>query len=146
LVIGIDVDNAIVAGGPADDTIVAGLGTDQQLTGGDGHDDFVFRGPDNTVTITDFTLGSDTIDFGNTGHRPEFSDLIIASSADGSAVVQLNGNVSSLSGVHPDVLSASDVLFDRHQSNWPGSFAACGNMNATGDQVHGAESWRDQQF
>ena len=41
LVIGIDADNAVIAGGPADDTIVAGLGRYQTLTGGGGGDVFI---------------------------------------------------------------------------------------------------------
>ncbi len=117
LVIGIDADNAIVAGGPADDTIVAGLGSNQQLTGSAGHDSFVFLGSGHSVTITDFAPGVDTLDFENTRTGATFPDLTVTFARDGSTVVRFDGNTITLAGVLPRQLDAGDVLFDQHDPN-----------------------------
>jgi peroxidase len=78
LVIGIDDNNATIAGSPGvDNTIVAGLGTNQQLTGGRSSDTFVFLGSGHNDTVTDFNVGADRLDFENTMTPADFSDVTI---------------------------------------------------------------------
>jgi peroxidase len=112
LVMGIDSDGAVIAGGPADDTIVAGLGHDQTLTGGGGSNVFVFRGTDQHVTITDYAPGLDKLDFQLTA-----GDFHVSTrSSDGHAVVQYGGTTIDLLGVSRDQIARADLVLPGNQS------------------------------
>lgn len=105
LVIGVNDDNATIAGGPADDTIVAGLGQNQTLTGGGGNDTFVFTAAGNaTDTISDFTT-SDIVRFTMIAN-----DFNVTCVANGQAAVTYDGNTINLNGVNPDQLTASNFV------------------------------------
>lgn len=105
LVIGIDADNAAIAGGPADDTIVAGLGTDQTLTGGGGADTFLFVNPGTSDTITDFEAGLDDI-------RVTFSaaDFNVSATPDGGSLIDYGDSRITVAGIAPSQLSAADFV------------------------------------
>jgi len=102
-VIGVNLDNATIAGGPADDTIVAGLGQSQQLTGGGGSDVFVFSATGVHDTITDFSPADDKLDF-----TMKASDFAITAARDGHAVVHYAGDTVDLLGVTPRQLNHTD--------------------------------------
>ena len=103
LVIGVNLDNATIAGGPADDTIVAGLGQSQKLTGGGGSDVFVFSATGVHDTITDFSPADDKLDF-----TMKASDFAITAARDGHAVVHYAGDTVDLLGVTPRQLNHTD--------------------------------------
>jgi peroxidase len=105
LVIGIDADNAVVAGGSADDTIVAGLGQNQMLTGGGGSNVFVFGVSNVHDTITDFSPAYDKLQF-----TMSADDFEVVSAPDGHAVVSYGSDVIDLLGVTPDQLSRVNFL------------------------------------
>lgn len=109
LVIGIDADGALIAGGTTDDTLVAGFGQNQMLTGGDGADVFAFNGPGHVDTVTDFAVGVDRLDFGAkpTGN---IDTPALSSAPDGSAIVSLGGNTVTLAGVTTQQLGGADFL------------------------------------
>jgi hypothetical protein len=138
LIVGVDADDATVAGGPADDIIMAGLGVNQQLSGGGGRDSFVFLKPGGTATITDFTPGSDSIDFEATGTSTGSKPLSISTTGDGSTLLKLDGYTVTLADVRPERLSAGDVLFGQYdpvmtpqqQLGQPMAFSAAGNIQA----------------
>jgi peroxidase len=115
LVIGVDADNATIAGSPGvDNTIVAGLGTNQLLTGGGSTNTFVFLGPGHNDTVTDFNVSTDTLDFENTMTPADFKDVAITAASDGSAIVQFDGNTVRLAGVLPGQLGADQFLFNQN--------------------------------
>jgi len=103
LVIGIDADNAVIAGGPADDTIVAGLGRYQTLTGGGGGDVFILSATGVHDTITDFSPADDTLQFAMSA-----ADFRITAAPDGHAVIQYGDDVVDLLGVSPHQLSQAN--------------------------------------
>jgi Animal haem peroxidase len=103
LVIGIDADNAVIAGGPADDTIVAGLGNAQMLTGGGGGDVFVLGVSGVHDTITDFSPADDTLRFAMSP-----ADFRITAAHDGHAVIHYGNDVVDLLGVAPRELSQAN--------------------------------------
>lgn len=114
LVIGVDDNDATIAGSPGvDNTIVAGLGTDQQLTGSGSTDTFVFLGSGHNDTVTDFNINTDKLDFENTMTPADFSDVTITSGAAGSAVVQFDGNTVQVAGVLPSELGANQFVFNQ---------------------------------
>jgi peroxidase len=114
LVIGVDDNDATIAGSPGvDNTIVAGLGTDQQLTGSGSTDTFVFLGSGHNDTVTDFNVNTDKLDFENTMTPADFSDVTITSGAAGSAVVQFDGNTVQVAGVLPSELGANQFVFNQ---------------------------------
>jgi peroxidase len=104
LVIGIDADNAVVAGGAADDTIVAGLGDNQTLTGGGGSNLFILNGTGAHDTITDFSTTQDKLQF--TMSATDFE----VTAADGHAVVHYGNDVIDLLGVKPHEVSQANVI------------------------------------
>ena len=101
--IGVDADNAVIAGGPADDTIVAGLGHDQTLTGGGGGDVFVLSATGVHDTITDFSPADDTLEFAMSA-----ADFRITAAHDGHAVIHYGDDVVDLLGVTPRQLSQAN--------------------------------------
>ena len=114
LVIGVDDNDATIAGSPGvDNTIVAGLGTDQQLTGSGSTDTFVFLGSGHNDTVTDFNVNTDKLDFENTMTPADFSDVTITPGAAGSAVVQFDGNTVQVAGVLPSQLGANQFVFNQ---------------------------------
>ncbi|MEM9061578.1 MAG: choice-of-anchor Q domain-containing protein [Pseudomonadota bacterium] len=74
-------------GNAGEDTLDGGLGNDI-LEGGDGADVFVFETGDGTDLILDFEVGTDLIDYSNTGLS--FEDLTIAD--DGSDALIFRGS------------------------------------------------------
>jgi Ca2+-binding RTX toxin-like protein len=108
LVIGIDADNTVIAGGPADDTIFAGKGLHQTLTGAGGADVFVFAnsGPVDD-TITDFDPASDKLDLRGL-IKP--SDIVeVAAEASGS-VLKIADSQIHLANVAPSSLTTADFV------------------------------------
>ena len=115
LVIGVDDDNATIAGSPGvDNTIVAGLGANQQLTGCGGSDTFVFLGSGHDDTVADFNVSTDKLDFENTMTPADLSDVTITAGAAGSAVVQFNDNTVQVAGVLPGQLGANQFVFNQN--------------------------------
>ena len=94
-------------GGRGADRLEGGHGNDR-MTGGVGDDIFVFRASHGRDTITDFTVGSDTIrlDFGNL----KFRDLEIGY-AKGDAVIDTGAGIIVLEDVLPRHLSYDDFSF-----------------------------------
>ena len=107
LVIGVDTNYAIVAGGPADDTIVAGLGNDQVLIGGGGADTFIFDGTGHDDSISDFNP-SDTIEF-----KVDAADFLraVVRDVDGGALLTFDGNTITLPGVDASQIAQGNVAF-----------------------------------
>jgi peroxidase len=103
LVIGVDTEHAVIAGGPADDTIVAGLGNDQTLTGGGGSDVFVLGVNGVHDTITDFSPADDTLKFAMSA-----ADFRITAAHDGHAVIHYGNDVVDLLGVTPRLLNQAN--------------------------------------
>lgn len=117
LVIGVNDDNATIAGeSGVDNTIVAGLGANQQLTGGGSSDTFVFLGSGHNDTITDFDPSHDTIDFETSNMSPaDFSQLIIKPSHGGSSTVSFDDNTIKVAGITPDQLGSGQFSFNTTQ-------------------------------
>ncbi len=114
LIIGVDDDNAVIAGSPqADNTIVAGLGVDQQLTGGGPNNTFVFIGSDHHDTVTNFNPATDKLDFENTMTPMDFSNVSLSAAPDGSAIVEVYGNTIQLTGVSPSQVTAGMVEYNQ---------------------------------
>jgi peroxidase len=114
LVIGVDTDNATIAGSPGvDNTIVAGLGDNQQLTGGGTSNTFMFLGSGHNDTVTDFNPATDTLDFENTMSPMDFSNVTWSSAPDGSAILQVNGNTVLLTGVSESQVTAGNFAFNQ---------------------------------
>ena len=114
LVIGVDTDNATIAGSPeVDNTIVAGLGDNQQLTGGGTSNTFMFLGSGHNDTVTDFNPATDTLDFENTMSPMDFSNVTWSSAPDGSAIMQVNGNSVQLTGVSELQVTAGNFEFNQ---------------------------------
>ena len=114
LVIGVDTDNADIAGTPGvDNTIVAGLGNNQQLTGGSTSNTFMFLGSGHNDIVTDFNTATDTLDFENTMSPMDFSNVTWSSAPDGSAILQVNGNTVQLTGVSESQVTAGNVEFNQ---------------------------------
>jgi peroxidase len=113
LVMGVDDDNAVIAGSPnVDNTIVAGLGTNQQLTGGGSSDRFVFLGPGHSDLITDFNPATDVLDFEQTVTPADFSNVIIDRAANGSSTAKFDGNTIQLAGLQPIQLNPAQFEFN----------------------------------
>jgi len=105
LVIGIDADNAAIAGGPGDDTIFAGKGLHQTLTGGGGADVFVFANPGKIDdTITDFNPEDDKLDL-----RGLLPDVVHVGVDSAGAVVRVGGASIHLAGVNSIALTVNFV-------------------------------------
>jgi hypothetical protein len=114
LVMGVNDDNAVIAGSPnVDNTIVAGLGTNQQLTGGGSADTFLFLGSGHNDVVTDFNPATDVLDFEKTMTTGDFSNVTIDAAANGSSIVQFDGNTIQLTGVQPNQLSAGQFEFNQ---------------------------------
>jgi peroxidase len=114
LVIGVNADNATITGSPeVDNTIVAGLGSNQQLTGGGSSNTFVFLGPGHNDTVTDFNTATDKLDFENTMSPMDFSNVSLSAAADGSAILQADGNTVQLAGVTESQVNAGYVEFNQ---------------------------------
>src|ERR1700677_43774 len=114
LVIGVDANNAVIAGSPGvENTIVAGRGQNQILTGGGSSDIFTLLGSGHHDTVTDFNPGVDKIDFEGLAQAASFPDLIIHGNSAGASVVTFGGDSVTLTGVHPASLSARNFLFNQ---------------------------------
>jgi peroxidase len=114
LVMGVDTDNAVIGGSPGvDNTIVAGLGDNQQLTGGGASDTFVFLGSGHNDTVTNFNPATDMLDFENTMTPMDFSDVSLSAAADGSAILQVDGNTVQLTGIPMPQVTAGMVEFNQ---------------------------------
>lgn len=114
LVIGVNTNGAITAGGPAYDTIVAGLGLDQILTGGGGSDVFHFAGSSHRDTIPDWNE-NDTIQFQPSPTSGSLSAMIRTATVtltdiNGGTRVSFDGNTITLAGVQAASLVASNFL------------------------------------
>ncbi len=114
LVIGVDDDNATISAEPGvANTIVAGLGQNQTLIGGGSTDTFEFIGPGHSDRISDFRVGTDTLDFENTMTPTDFAHASVMSAADGSAVIQVAGNTITLAGVPDSAVSSGSFVFNQ---------------------------------
>jgi peroxidase len=114
LVIGVDANNAVIAGSPGvENTIVAGRGQNQILTGGGSSDIFTLLGSGHHDTVTNFNPKVDKIDFEGLSQAASFHDLVIHGNSAGGSVVQLAGNSVTLTGVHPASLSGQNFLFNQ---------------------------------
>jgi peroxidase len=114
LVVGVDADNAVIAGSPdVDNTIVAGLGVNQQLTGGGSNNTFVFIGSGHQDTVADFNPDTDKLDFENTITPMDFSNVNLSETPDGWAVVEVNGNTIQLTGVSPSQVGPGMVEYNQ---------------------------------
>ena len=114
LVIGVDANNAVIAGSPGvENTIVAGRGQNQILTGGGSSDIFTLLGSGHHDTVTDFNPRVDKIDFEGLAQAASFRDLIIHGNSAGASVVTFGGDSVTLTGVHPASLSARNFLFNQ---------------------------------
>jgi peroxidase len=119
LVIGVDDNSAVIAGGPADDTIVAGAGLSQVLTGNGGVDNFVFIDGNHSDTISDFDPAHEKIQF-TTSAPPTLADMtgtahisVSDFPMDGhhiGALVSFAGNQIVLAGVSATDLSAANFI------------------------------------
>jgi hypothetical protein len=74
---------------------------------------FVVDGSDHQARISDFTPGTDKLDFEMTAQ--DFSDVSIDSSSQGWALINFDGNRIYLPGVAPTQLSQGDFLFNTGQ-------------------------------
>lgn len=106
LVIGVDANDAVIAGGPLDDTVVAGDGLQQVLRGGEGADTFVFLGA-HAATIADFQPGVDKISFGG---ETQFRIMPDGKGNSGSSVVIAGDSRIILAGVAMAQAQRSDLL------------------------------------
>ena len=105
-----DSGDDIIRGGGGRDHIQGGTG-DDTLTGGRGADTFVFGQNSGNDTITDFTVGEDTIDLSLLSTAVTFADLTITDLDDGSGVTVTHsalGGTITLTGVTNSQLSADD--------------------------------------
>ena len=128
LVIGVDTDNAVIAGVPGvDNTIVAGLGNNQQLTGGGTSNTFMFLGSGHNDTVTDFNPATDTLDFENTMSPMDFSNVTWSSAPDGSAILQVNGNTVQLTGVSELQVTAGNFAFNQQNPALQAQQSVAGN-------------------
>lgn len=73
----------VIVGGSGDDILIDGAGSDT-LVGGAGADIFVLSADGEVDTITDFTLGEDTIDLSAYGMLYDVSDITITSTSNGA--------------------------------------------------------------
>jgi beta-glucanase (GH16 family) len=76
-------------------------------------DMFIINGSDHQARISDFTPGTDKLDFEMTAQ--DFSNVSIDTSSRGWAVINFDGNRISLPGVTPSQLSQADFLFNTGQ-------------------------------
>ncbi|HVA13796.1 MAG TPA: type I secretion C-terminal target domain-containing protein [Stellaceae bacterium] len=123
-------------GGTGNDTLIAGHGADT-LTGGAGADSFVFDYlPWNAGQITDFTLGTDKLDFsallsaaGYTGSDPVADGYVsFASNGGGGTEVYFHSHsasdpwptlITTLDNVSPAGLTTANVFGEASSSNPP---------------------------
>jgi Animal haem peroxidase len=118
LVIGVNDDNATIAGGPGDDTIVAGAGLHQVLTGGGGGNVFVFLDGGHRDTISDFDATADKIEFATPetladmmgSVRITVSDLGDPARPSTGALVRFDDNEIALPGVAKTSVSAANFI------------------------------------
>lgn len=114
LVIGVDTDNAMIAGSPdMVNTIVAGLGVNQQLTGGGSSNTFVFIGPGHHDIVTNFDPATDKLDFEDTMTPMDFGNVGLSAAADGSVIVEANGNTIQLAGISPSQVVPAMVEYNQ---------------------------------
>jgi hypothetical protein len=76
---------------------------------------FMFLGSGHDVTVTDFNPDTDKLDFENTLTPMEFSNVVVSPAADGSAILQVNGNTVQLAGVSESQVTAGYVEFNRQE-------------------------------
>ena len=89
--------------GLARDFLFGGTG-DDTLTGGGAdleRDLFVFQTNGGTDTITDYEDGVDMIQFRSIAAATQFSDLTIANSGSGDAVITYSEGTVTLTGIDP---------------------------------------------
>ncbi|NRB02118.1 MAG: DUF4214 domain-containing protein, partial [Rhodobacteraceae bacterium] len=101
--------NDVVNGGDDDDTLSGGPGQDT-LTGGDGADAFIIAPGDENILITDFELGTDTLDL--TGFSRENALAAINSAQAGSAILTFaDGTLLAIEGanVTPQTLMQEEI-------------------------------------
>ena len=114
LVIGVDTDDAMIAGSPdMANTIVAGLGINQQLTGGGSSDTFVFIGPGHHDLVTNFDPATDKLDFEGAMTPMDFGQVGLSAAADGSVIVEANGNTIRLAGISPPQVVPAMVEYNQ---------------------------------
>ena len=99
--------NDRIEGGNGNDRLIGGRGNDQ-LTGGGGIDAFVFSANDGSDFISDFSIGTDVIQFQGMGI--DFDDLTI-SNASGAALVDYTTGVITVVGATAAQFSQDDFLF-----------------------------------
>ncbi len=98
-----------IEGYDGNDIINGGAGTDK-LTGGKGADVFVFNAGFGADTITDFSRGTDKVDFAGVAGLTNYAQLMITNGA-GGALISFAGHSITMSGVTASSLAASDFLF-----------------------------------
>lgn len=105
LIRGDDGDDTIY-GGEGRDLIIGGEG-DDTLTGGEGADIFYYNGAAGDDTITDFEIGTDTIDLSRSGF--EYSELSITQDGEDTVITHpsMEGSIT-LQGITATDLSESD--------------------------------------
>ncbi len=96
-------------GGSGNDYVNGGSGNDT-LAGGAGNDVFRFNTRWGSDTVTDFTAGSDKIDFYAIAGLASVASLTITPTAGGTDIAFGTSHIL-LPGVSPETLSATDFLF-----------------------------------
>ena len=101
--------NDTIAGNAADNVLTGGAGSDA-LTGNGGADRFVFASGFGADTISDFTVGTDKLDFTSYGYSTYAQVLSSISFADvsGNAVLTIGSDSVTLTGVTISQLSVDD--------------------------------------
>lgn len=98
-----------ITGNSADNVLTGGAG-DDALTGGSGGDRFVFASGFGNDTISDFAVGTDTLDFTSYGYTTYAQVVSNVSFADvsGSAVLTIGSDTLTLTGVSIADLTVDD--------------------------------------
>ena len=95
--------------GGADNDWIVGGGGDDTLTGGTGEDTFVFIESSGDDTITDFVVGTDTIDLSMIQEAIAFSDLTITQDGSDTTITHTAlGGTITLTGITATDLTADD--------------------------------------